>query len=212
MKVKIFVLNPFGMNCYIYYDEKSREGVIIDPGAGDDSEKEMITDFLKENGINIKYIINTHGHIDHILGNKWAKDTFKVPVMMHKGDSELLKRSKEQGVQFGLSFPEPPNPDVFLEENDTVVFGDCTLKVLHTPGHSPGGICLIDEREKIIFAGDTIFRNSIGRTDLMGGDMDALLDSINNKLFKYSDDYTIYPGHYEPTTIGEEKEINPFLK
>jgi len=212
MKVKIFVVNPFEMNCYLYYNEKSKEGIIIDPGASDDSEKKLITGFLKENGVNLKHIINTHGHIDHILGNKWAKDTFQVPVMMHKKDLEFLQRGKEQAAQFGLSFPELPQPDVFLEENDIVEFDDCSLKVLHTPGHSPGGICLVDERERIIFAGDTIFRNSIGRTDLQGGDIDELLASINNKLFKYNDDYTIYPGHYEPTTIGEEKESNPFLK
>jgi hydroxyacylglutathione hydrolase len=212
MKIKLFTVNPFEMNCYIYYDEKAGEGIIIDPGAFEESEKEMIHDFITQNKITIKYIINTHGHIDHILGNKWAKDTFGVPLLIHKGDLDLLKRSTEQGALYGLSIPESPVPDKFVEENDTVVFGDCTLKVIHTPGHSPGGICLVDEKEKIIFAGDTLFKNSIGRTDLWEGDMDALLDSINNKLFKYSDDYTIYPGHYDPTTIGEEKENNPFLR
>jgi hydroxyacylglutathione hydrolase len=212
MKVKTFVLNPFEMNCYIYYDENSGEGIIIDPAASDDTEKKTITDFIKQKNIAVKYIIITHGHIDHILGNKWAKDTFKVPLMMHGGDLDFIKRSKEQAVQFGLSFPESPLPDVYLEDNDIVKFDDTTLKVLYTPGHSPGGICLVDKKEKMIFTGDLIFRSSVGRTDIPGGSMNKLLNSINNKLFKFSNDYKLYPGHYEPTTIGEEKENNAFLK
>lgn len=212
MKVNVFSVNPFEMNCYVYFDEISEEGIIIDPGASNTTEEEAITNFIKENKVRIKYIVNTHGHIDHILGNKWAKDTFKVPIIMHKDDLELIRSSKEQGEEFGWSFPEPPQPDIFISQNDIIKFGNCTLKVLHTPGHSPGGICLVDDQERIIFAGDTLFRDSIGRTDLWNGSMEKLLDSIKNKIFKYDDDYIIYPGHYNPTTIGEEKANNPFLK
>ncbi len=210
MVVKTFTVNPFAMNCYIYWDEKTKEGVIIDPGAYEDREKNEILDYIKSNGIDIKLILNTHGHVDHILGNDWAKKTFNVPLLMHKDDMPLIDNALKQAEMFGVSFPQPPNPDKFIELED-IKFSDTTFKIIHTPGHSPGSVCFIDEKEKLIFGGDTVFRGSIGRTDLWMGDIDVLLDSIQNKIFKYSDDYVIYPGHMEETTIGEEKEYNPFL-
>lgn len=212
MKVEIIPVNPFDMNCYIYYDEHSKEGVIIDPAAYLDSEKETITNFLRDENIKIKYILNTHGHIDHIMGNHWAKETFNVPVLLHKSDLPLIEHSMEQGKMFGIQFPVPPQPDKFIDERDRVEFSGSQLKIIHTPGHSPGGVCFVDEKEKIMFVGDCLFKNSIGRTDLWEGDMDILMDSINNKILSYGDEYKIYPGHYEGTTIGEEKRNNPFLK
>lgn len=211
MKTKTFTVNPFAMNCYVYWDENSNEGVIIDPGAYDDNEKNEILNFINAEGINITLILNTHGHIDHIIGNDWAKKTFNVPLLMHKDDMPLIDNAVKQGEMFGVSFPQPPNPDKFIDETDVIKFGDTVFKIIHTPGHSPGSVCFIDENRKIIFGGDTVFRGSIGRTDLWMGDMNVLLDSIQNKIFKYSDDYVIYPGHMEETTIGEEKENNPFL-
>jgi glyoxylase-like metal-dependent hydrolase (beta-lactamase superfamily II) len=215
MKIKTFPVNPFEMNCYVYYDEDTKDGVIIDPGAYTDDEKETIAGFIDSQGIKIKYILNTHGHIDHIMGNKWAKDTFSatggVPLIMHKGDLELVHRATEQGKLFGVDFPEPPEPDKFVTESDEIVFGNCLLKVIQAPGHSPGGVCFVDEKERVMFVGDCVFKSSIGRTDLWGGDMDTLIDSIKNKIFRYGDDYVLYPGHYEETTIGEEKKSNPFL-
>jgi len=212
MKTKTFPVNPFEMNCYVYLDENSGEGVIIDPGAYTNDEKSEILDYIHSNNITIKYIINTHGHIDHIMGNKWAKDEFGAPILMNKEDMPLLKKSVEQGSMYGIAVPNSPEPDRYLCEDDTVTFGDCSLSIIYTPGHSPGGVCLADEKNKTIFAGDTIFRGSIGRTDLWMGNMNLLLNSIKDKLFKYPDDFTLYPGHYEQTTIGEEKTFNPFLK
>ncbi|RPI16650.1 MAG: MBL fold metallo-hydrolase [Ignavibacteriae bacterium] len=212
MKVETIPVNPFEMNCYIYYDEKSKEGVIIDPAAYLDSEKETISNFITGENIKIKYILNTHGHIDHILGNHWAKETFNTPILMHKDDLPLIEHALEQGQMFGVLFPDPPAPDKFVEESDTIDFGSTSLKIIHAPGHSPGGLCFVDEKEKIIFVGDNVFKESIGRTDLWEGDMDVLLDSINNKIFSYGDDYVLYPGHYDSTTIGEEKKNNPFLQ
>lgn len=212
MKVETIPVNPFEMNCYIYYDENSQEGVIIDPAAYSDSEKEIISDFLNGKKIKIKYILNTHGHIDHILGNHWAKETFNVPVLIHKSDLSLLNHSAEQGKMFGMLFQDPPQPDRFIDEGDIIEISGASLKVIYTPGHSPGGVCFIDEKEKVMFVGDTIFKNSIGRTDLWEGDMDLLMDSINNKILHFEDDFKIYPGHYDATTIGEERENNPFLK
>ncbi len=211
MITKTFTVNPFSMNCYLYWDENSKEGVIIDPGAYEDSEKDEILSFIKANGINIKLILNTHGHIDHIIGNHWAKNEFKVPLLMHKDDMILIKNAMKQAEMYGVSFPQPPDPDRFIDEKDVIGFSDTVFKILHTPGHSPGSVCFVDEKEKIIFGGDVVFRGSIGRTDLWMGDMNVLLDSIRSKVFTYSDEHVIYPGHMEETTIGEEKQYNPFL-
>ena len=211
MKVKIFPVNPFIMNCYVYYNEESRLGVIIDPGIFTDEEEKDIFDFIHETGIKIKYILNTHGHIDHIMGNWWAKNKFNVPLVMHKDDMPLIDKSGEQAALFEISFPKPPNPDIFISESDKIEFDDTVLDIIHTPGHSPGSVCFIDAKEKIIFGGDCIFSGSIGRTDLWMGNMGLLLDSIKNKILTYPDDYIIYPGHYEETTVGEEKKSNPFL-
>jgi len=211
MKVKTFTVNPFSMNCYIYWDENTKEGVIIDPGAYEDFEKKGILNYVKSNGIDIKLILLTHGHIDHIMGNKWAIETFGVPVLMHKDDLPLIDRAMDQAAMFGVKFPKPPAPDKFIDESDTIKVSGNEFKIIHTPGHSPGSVCFVDEKEKIIFGGDTVFRGSIGRTDLWMGDIDVLLGSIHNKIFKYADDFVIYPGHMEETTIGEEKTANPFL-
>ncbi|MBZ0202908.1 MAG: MBL fold metallo-hydrolase [Ignavibacteria bacterium] len=211
MKTKTFTVNPFSMNCYIYWDENTKDGVIIDPGVYEDFEKNEILNYIKANGINIKLILNTHGHIDHIMGNDWAKKTFDVPLLMHKDDMPLFDKAMDQGAMFGVSFPEPPNPDKFIDESDEIKFAGTTFKILHTPGHSPGSVCFVDEKEKVIFGGDVVFKGSIGRTDLWLGDMGVLLNSIKNKVLRYDDDYIIYPGHMEETTIGEERENNPFL-
>src|SRR4030095_10536063 len=211
MVTKRFTVNPFAMNCYVYWDEQTKEGVIIDPGAYEESEKEEILSYIKINGIDIKRILNTHGHIDHILGNDWAKKTFNVPLLMHEDDLPLIKNALKQGEMFDVSFPEPPLPDKFINPDESIKFGNAVFKLLHTPGHSPGSVCFVDENEKIIFGGDTVFRGSIGRTDLWMGDINILLDSIRNNIFKYQDDYLILPGHMEETTIGEEKEHNPFI-
>ncbi len=212
MKVKTFTVNPFAMNCYVYFDEQSKQGVIIDPGAYTVVEKQQIEKFIKDNKINIKLILNTHGHIDHIMGNDWAKRFFSVPIMMHNEDLLLIERAVEQGEMFGVTFPQPPKPDKLIDEKDEIKFSGTVLKILHTPGHSPGSICFIDEKEKIIFAGDTLFSGSIGRTDLWMGDYDLLISSIKNKILKYGDDYKVYAGHLVETTIGEERKNNPFLK
>ncbi|MEO8665974.1 MAG: MBL fold metallo-hydrolase [Ignavibacteria bacterium] len=212
MKVIQIPLNPFSMNCYIYYDETSGDGIIIDPAAFTEAEKKHVTDIIRDNKINIKYIINTHGHIDHILGNQFAKELLKVPVLMHKDDVFLLDNAKDQSRFFGLDFPAPPPVDEYLTEQTVIKIDGSELKFIHTPGHSPGSVCIIDDKNKTVFCGDLIFKNSIGRTDLQGGDMKVLIDSIKNKLFGNSkDDYKLYPGHMEITNVKDEKKYNPFL-
>ncbi len=211
MKIKSFVLNPFGINCYLYYDEKTGEGILIDPAISSEEEKTQISRYIESEKVKIKYIINTHGHLDHVIGNKWAKDTFSAPLYFHEKDKPLVEKVTEQGLMFGIDVFAQPEADKFITEGDIITFNNCKLKIIHTPGHSSGSICLVDEENKVIFSGDTLFNNSIGRTDLPGGDMKILLDSINLKILCYPDDFEVYPGHMESTTIGDEKKYNPFL-
>ncbi len=212
MKIKKFVINPFQMNCYIYYDEYSSEAIIIDPGVYENYEEEEILKFLESKNIKIKYIINTHGHVDHVMGNSFAKKNFNCPLLIHKNDLFLLNNSQIQGLLYGINIKASPEPDEFISENLIIKLSEIEINFIHTPGHSPGGICMVDHLNKIVFTGDTIFSESIGRTDLPGGDVNLLLDSIINKLFSQcNDDYTLYPGHMEETTVGKEKKYNPFL-
>lgn len=213
MKIKIFTINPFQMNCYLYYDETSGEGILIDPGAYEKSEEDWIKEYVKNNNIKVRYIINTHGHIDHVLGNSFAMSTFKCPALINKDDLFLLQNAKTQGELFGIKIDDVPLPDGFITEDLIIKIGETEVNFIHTPGHSPGGVCMIDHTNKNVFCGDLIFAESIGRTDLPGGDMDLLISSIKNKLFQLcSDEYTLYPGHMEETTVGKEKKYNPFLQ
>jgi len=212
MKVKQFTVNPFQTNCFIYYDENSKEGVIIDPGAYTKEEENAIKDFIEENKINIKYIINTHGHIDHIMGNKFAKEAFDVPMLIYKDDLFFVDNLIEQSQMFGIDASPSPPFDEYITEDTVINIGDAKLNFINTPGHSPGSVCIIDNDNKNVFCGDLVFKNSVGRTDLPMGNFEVLIDSIKNKLFgKCSDDYTLYPGHMEPTTVLEEKNNNPFI-
>jgi hydroxyacylglutathione hydrolase len=213
MKIKSFVVNPFQMNSYIYYCDNSLEGMIIDPGYYTTYEQDELIDFLNNNNIKIKYIVNTHGHIDHVLGNAFAVEQFRVPVLIHKDDLFLYERAPQQGLLYGIRLDDLPAPDQTLNEKYSMKIGNNELKIIHTPGHSPGGICISDVLEKIVFCGDTIFKLSIGRTDLPGGDYDTLINTIKTKIFdSMDDDVALYPGHMETTTVGFEKENNPFLK
>lgn len=213
MIVKKFTVNPFSMNCYIYYDDKSGNAVIIDPAVFTQSEKDDVLNFIKENNLKINFIINTHGHIDHILGNKFCKDEFAVPIYMHKDDEFLISAVKEQSRFFGLDIPSQPPVNEYITEESVISIGDCNLNFISTPGHSPGSICIIDKDNRNVFCGDLIFKNSVGRTDLQGGDFNLLLNSIKNKLFRNcSDDFRLYPGHMEITDIKSEKRSNPFLQ
>ena len=211
MKVKLFELNPFRINCYLYFDEDSGEGFIIDPAVSGMEEENLIGDFIRRENIKVKYIINTHGHLDHVMGNKWAKEKFSAPILMHEEDNNMLAKVVEQGLMFGIHVETQPPVDKFIDEGNILSVNNCSLKVIHTPGHTKGGICLVDEKNKVVFSGDTLFKDSIGRTDLPGGDMQTLLNSISTKLYNLPDDFIVYPGHLGPTTIGDEKAGNPFV-
>ncbi len=201
------IVGALEVNCYIVWDKESGAGVIIDPGA-DAAEVEAAA---RENGVKVRCVLNTHGHFDHVGADGAIKAAFGVPVAIHPDDAPLMADAHEHGIFFGVSTPKQAEPDILLKDGQAVEFGGLRLKVIHTPGHTRGGICLYIEDGKILFTGDTLFAGSIGRTDFEGGSMDDLMASITRKLLPLGDDVRVLPGHGPESTIGEEKEINPFL-
>ena len=206
MIIKKLTVGPIQANCFILGCEKTKVAVVIDPG--DEVDRILFT--LAESQLTVKYIINTHGHFDHVGGNKRLKEATSAELMIHKEDVLMLEQLSATAGSFGLSAENSPGPDKLLEEGETLTFGEITLHVIHTPGHSLGGVSL--HTNGALFVGDTLFAGSIGRTDLPGGDYGILIASIQNKLFPLGDDVTVYTGHGPETTIGHEKRTNPFVK
>ena len=206
MIIKKLAVGPLMANCFIVACEKTKEAVVIDPG----DETDRILWSLAELGLTVKYIINTHGHFDHVGGNKEMKEATGADILINSLDAPMLSQLSAAAASFGLSTDNSPPPDKALEDGDIISFGSITLKVIHTPGHSPGGIALYADGN--LFVGDTLFAGSIGRSDLPGGDMHTLISSIKNKLFVLNDDVKVFPGHGPETTIGQEKRTNPFVR
>jgi len=210
--VAAFTFNPFQENTYLVYDETG-ECAIFDPGCFDTSEKEVLQRFIQENALTPVRLINTHCHIDHIFGNKFIADTYNLPLEIHRDELPVLNFAPKTVQFYGIPYPEPsPQPEQFIEAGDTVAFGNTELEVRLTPGHSPASLSFYCAKDKFVLAGDALFKGSIGRTDLPGGDMNTLLQSIREQLFTLPDEVKVYAGHGEATTIGEEKRSNPFLK
>lgn len=205
MKIHSFTIGPLETNAYLVVDEGTRQALLIDPGL----ESEDMYNVIREEGLELCAIVNTHGHFDHVCGNAFFKAKTGAPVLIHGEDVAMMRQAAQQALTFGFQVPTPPPPDRLLTEGDEVVVGEIRMQVLHTPGHTPGGICLYGEG--FAFVGDTLFAGSIGRTDLVGGSMEVLLASIRNKLLSLSDETVAYPGHGPVTTIGEERVHNPFL-
>ena len=210
IQVKQLVLNPFQENTYILYDQTG-EAVIIDPGCYTQSDIDEVKWFVDSNQLVVKYLILTHGHIDHILGIESLKELYKVKCFAHADDLPLIEISPKHGLMFGISLEKAPEIDGFLQDGDTISFGKSIIEVIHTPGHSKGGVCFFLRKEKILFSGDTLFNGSIGRTDLMGGSFETLIESIINKIFQLGDDVIVYPGRGNSTTIEYERKNNPFV-
>lgn len=199
---------PLGVNCFVLGCEETRQGVVVDPGG----DPERIIAMVEKHRLKICYILDTHGHFDHIGANKAMVEHFQAPLLIHPGDADMLQRVQEVSRRYGIPSGEnSPPADLFLEDNQELVFGNHRIKVLHTPGHTQGGCCFYLESEKRVITGDTLFADSIGRTDLPGGNHEQLLASIENKLFTLPDDVTAYPGHGPATTIGYERQNNPYF-
>ncbi len=212
MKIAKFGFSLFGINTYVVFDPTSKKAAVIDPGMINREEEDAMVNFVKREGLTVTHIINTHLHIDHAIGDKFAADFFKAPVLAHQDDEFLGKRMREQAQQFGLvEKVENVSITSYLKKGDVIKIGDGELKVLHVPGHSPGGIALYDAVDKFVIVGDSLFAGSIGRTDLPGGDTNQLIDAVKSKLLTLPDDTVVFPGHGPATTIGREKASNPFL-
>ena len=201
----MLVVGPIQSNCYIVGCDRTRETAVIDPGG--DADRILIT--LAKDKLRCLYIINTHGHFDHSADNKRLKEVTGAQLLIHPADAPMILHQSMGGGMWGIHVDNSPPPDRYLEEGDIITFGDISLKVLHTPGHSPGGISLVTD--KIVFVGDTLFAGSIGRTDFPGGDHEGLIRNVRNKIFTLGDDLVVYPGHGPKTTVGRERKTNPFF-
>jgi len=205
-----FVFNEFQENTYVLYDE-TKECVIFDPGCHHPSDYKMLTDFISANELKPVKLVNTHCHIDHVLGNPFVSKKYGVALHLHKDELQTYRDTGRWAEMFGLVMEEIPEEKVFIDEGDQLKFGNSTLDIFFTPGHSVASLTFYNRAEKICISGDVLFQGSIGRTDLPGGNFDTLINSIKTKLFTLDDDTKVFSGHGNSTTIGEERMHNPFL-
>jgi glyoxylase-like metal-dependent hydrolase (beta-lactamase superfamily II) len=209
MTIQTFVFNPFQENTLVAFDE-TLEGVVIDPGCYEPEESRELDTFIQDQKLNIKYLLNTHCHIDHVLGNDHVKEKYKVKLLIHPNEEKVLRSVKVYAPNYGMVRYREALPDGFLQEGDRVTFGNTTLEVLFLPGHAPGHLGFYKPDQSLLISGDVLFAGSVGRTDLPGGDFDTLINSIHQKLFTLPDNVVVYPGHGPTTTLGREKVSNPF--
>ncbi len=212
VKLKKFIFNPFQENTFVVWDDHTKECAIIDPGCSDELEEKELSEFIRNNNLIPKYLINTHCHLDHIWGCKFVKEKYNPEFLIPEDDLTLLKNAGTQAGMYNVQFSEPPAPDNFISESLKISLGESLIDFLYTPGHTPGEFCIYFPDENFCIVGDVIFKGSIGRTDLWGGDYETLINSITSKLLSLNDDVVIYPGHGEESTIGIERIKNPFLK
>lgn len=189
----------------------SGKALIVDPGCHNYEERQVLTELFERNELQLEAILNTHCHIDHIFGNAYLKREFKVPLWIPDNEQDNMQRSIDLAEAWGLPFDESPQPDTWLKTEGEISFGQSSLKILYTPGHSAGHLSFYYEEGKQLFSGDVLFQGSIGRTDLPGGDFNTLMESIRTQLLPLPDDVTVYSGHGPETTIGEERRTNPFI-
>ncbi|MCA6450920.1 MAG: MBL fold metallo-hydrolase [Chitinophagaceae bacterium] len=210
IKVRFFTFSPVQENTYVLYNEQNK-AIIIDPGCYFTAEQETLKKFIEDTQLEPVRLLNTHCHLDHVFGNKWVSETWNLELHLHAGEEQMLKLAPLSGEKWGLPFQNYSGPLHFLEEGDTIRLGNDALKVILAPGHSPASICFYCEEQGFLVGGDVLFRESIGRTDLPGGNHETLLKNIREKLFVLPDEVVVYPGHGPSTTIGHEKTHNPFL-
>ena len=211
MNIQTFVFNSFQLNTYLIYDE-TNEGIIIDAGNYEESENEILFNFIKTNKINIKGLYYTHAHIDHILGNNAIINNLKVESYAHIDSIRFMKEAKDYARTFGFAIEDIILAKKYINEGYTIRFGNSELSVIHCPGHVDGSLCFYSEKNDVVFVGDVLFNGSIGRTDLPTGDYDTLINNIQTKLYSLPNGTKVYPGHGPQTSIGYEKLNNPFVK
>jgi len=211
LNVKSFSFNPFQVNTFVIYNDK-KEGLIVDAACYEENEFFMLKAFVEENQLNPIMLINTHGHVDHLTGIKRLKEEYNLPFLLHQEDEFLLEGAVDHGRVFGLETEKPPVPDKYLTEESVFFAGDDRLSVIHVPGHSPGSVLFYNKNARFVIAGDVLFRESIGRTDLPGGNHELLISGIKNKVMSLPGEMLVYPGHGPATSIDYERINNPFLQ
>lgn len=209
INIKNFVFNPFAVNTYILSDE-TKECILIDPACYDEAEKKALVDYIEKNSLKPVKILNTHCHVDHVLGNSFVENKFNIITEIHKEGLPLLGNIKGYGLMFGLTVENITNPTTFIEENQFVKFGHSSIKAIYTPGHADGSLSFYSD-EGFVIVGDVLFQGSIGRSDLPSGNHELLINNIKNKLFVLPENTIVYCGHGPETTIGYEKENNPYF-
>src|SRR6478736_6469307 len=210
LTTKVFSFSPIQENTYIIYNEQ-KDCCIIDPGCYLPAEEDTLKQFIVDQHLRPKYLLNTHCHLDHVFGNRFVHDTWQLSLYLHPKEVLVLEHAPKSGERWNMPFRNYEGSFNFLQEGDIITMGNDKLEVLFAPGHSPGHICFYCRDQQFVIGGDVLFKMSIGRTDLPGGDHQMLLKNIREKLFVLPDEVKIYPGHGEPTTIGFEKKHNPFL-
>ena len=205
LTIQRFELGPFLANCYLLIGPSGRKAAVVDPGF----DAETVLDRIQDAGLELEWIVNTHGHLDHVAGNHLFKERTGAPIVIHPADEPMLAAVSRQGMMFGVQAEDSPPGDLHFAEGEPFLFDGLSFDVIHTPGHSPGGVCLLHGDQLIV--GDTLFAGSIGRTDLPGGSLPELVASIRDKLFALPGPTTCWPGHGPPTTLAEEKASNPFV-
>lgn len=211
MKIKSFVFNPFMENTYVLYNDL-KEAIIIDPGCYESFENRALVSFIEDEKLKPVAVLNTHCHIDHVLGNDYLCDHYHIPLWIPEKEKEMLEAVKVYAPTWGITGYKPREADKLIQENETIKLGTDKLKCLFAPGHAPGHLMFYHEKDHFLIVGDVIFRESIGRTDLPGGDYDSLIQSIRERVYTLPDNTLLFPGHGPTTTIAYEKKNNPFVK
>ncbi len=210
LRVKTFAFNDFSENTYVLYLPQG-DAYLIDVGCRSKQEWAELRAFVDESGLRVLGLLNTHAHLDHLFGVEWARRHWDAPFMLHPDDNELAAQAPRLAAAWGVNMPPVGPPDAPLAHGQELSLGDETLRVIATPGHTPGGVCFHLPRAGLLFSGDTLFARSVGRTDLPGGDHQALLEAIHSRLLTLPDSTIVMPGHGPRTTIGHERQLNPFL-
>lgn len=212
LHIHVFTFNPFSENTYIVYNSESKEACLFDPGCSNAAEQAAVKRFLEERSLSLTQLLLTHAHIDHILGYSWVYDTYKLTAQANEKEIPVFQRGVESALMFGIPYEAGPNLKANLKHGDTLDLLGEKWELREAPGHSPGSILFVCHAKKWVIAGDVLFKESIGRSDLPGGNHDALLHSIERELYSLPHDYMVFPGHGPETSIGHEKQYNPFIR